>query len=108
AAKLGFDSVYAVDVDPQAIEATNANAGVNGVTAATWAADPRSDPLPAAEYAVMNVSLEHNCAVAERLGCTRLVASGYLVSASPEDPGFRSGARREAEGWAADLHIRTK
>jgi hypothetical protein len=56
----------------------------------------------------MNVSLEHDGAVAERLECTRLITSGYLVSESPEYPGFRREARRAAEGWAADLHIRTK
>jgi hypothetical protein len=31
-----------------------------------------------------------------------------IVSESPEYPGFRREARRAAEGWAADLHIRTK
>jgi len=108
AAKLGFDPVHAVDLDPQAIEATNANAGVNGVAVAASVADALSDPLPAADCAVMNVSLEHDGAIAERLDCTRLITSGYLVSESPEYPGYRRDARREAEGWAADLHIRTK
>jgi len=108
AAKLGFDPVHAVDLDPQAIEATNANAGVNGVAVAASVADALSDPLPAADCAVMNVSLEHDGAIAERLDCTRLITSGYLVSESPEYPGYRRDARREAEGWAADLHIRTQ
>ena len=56
----------------------------------------------------MNVSLEHDGVIADRLDCTRLITSGYLVSESPEYPRYRCDARREAEGWAADLHIRTK
>ncbi len=46
AAKLGFGPVRAVDLDPHAIEATDANAGVNGVVVAASVADALSDPLP--------------------------------------------------------------
>jgi ribosomal protein L11 methyltransferase len=108
AAKLGFDPVHAVDVDPQAVDATNGNADANGVAVSASVGDARSDSLPDADCAVVNVSLEHDAAIAARLDCARLITSGYLVSEVPEYPGYRREARREAEGWAADLHIRTK
>jgi ribosomal protein L11 methylase PrmA len=108
AAKLGFAPVFALDVDPQAIEATVRNAATNGVSVEARAGDALTDRLPAVDCAVVNVALDVDRPIAERLDCTRLITSGYLVSESPEYPGFRRDARREAEGWAADLHIRTK
>ena len=58
AAKLGFDPVHAVDLDPQAIEATRRNAEANGVEIETWVADALADPLPAVDAAVVNVALD--------------------------------------------------
>jgi ribosomal protein L11 methyltransferase len=108
AAKLGFDPVCAVDLDPQAIEATRRNAEVNGVSLETQLGDALSDPLAAAETAVVNVAVDLDRRIAERLDCRRLITSGYLVSEVPDLPGYRRESRREAEGWAADLHTRTQ
>ena len=108
AAKLGFEPVRAVDVDPQAIEATRRNAAANGVALEAELGDALEAPLAAAESAVVNVALDLDHRIARRLDCTRLITSGYLVSEVPELPGYRRDARREAEGWAADLHIRTE
>jgi ribosomal protein L11 methyltransferase len=108
AAKLGFDPVRAVDLDPQAIEATRRNAAANGVALEAELADALEAPLPAAESAVVNVALDLDHGIAQRLDCTRLITSGYLVSEVPDLSGYRRDARREAEGWAADLHIRTE
>jgi ribosomal protein L11 methyltransferase len=108
AAKLGFDPVHAVDLDPQAIEATARNAAANGVDLDVVQADAASKALAAAAVAVVNVSLEADDAIAGRLECERVITSGYLAAASPEPPGYRRELRREAEGWAADLHVRTQ
>ena len=58
AAKLGFSPVLALDDDPAAIEATIRNAEANGVEIEARLADVLADPLPSAETAVANVSLE--------------------------------------------------
>jgi hypothetical protein len=44
--------------------------------------------------------------IAPRLRCLRLLSSGYLAADEPEPEGFRRVARREADGWAADLFER--
>jgi ribosomal protein L11 methyltransferase len=108
AAKLGFAPVHAVDLDPQAIEATLRNAEANGVAVDAQVADALIDTLPATGVAVVNVALDVDRPIAGRLECERLVTSGYLASEEPELPGYRREARREAEGWAADLHVRTQ
>ena len=108
AAKLGFDPVIAVDFDPQAIEATQRNAQANGVAVDARLVDALSDALPSTETAVLNISVDLDPAIAARLDCRRLVTSGYLASESPDVPRYRRESRREAEGWAADLHVLTQ
>jgi ribosomal protein L11 methyltransferase len=108
AAKLGFGPVHAVDLDPQAIESTARNAATNGVTIVTQLADATVDPMPATDAAVVNVELELDRAIAARLDCTHIVTSGYLASEHPRVARHRLANRREAEGWAADLHVRTE
>jgi ribosomal protein L11 methyltransferase len=108
AAKLGFEPVHAVDLDPLAIEATGRNAAANGVTIDARLADAATDPLPATETAVVNVALEVDGPIAVRLECNRIVTSGYLASEQPSLPGYRCTERSEADGWAADLHVRTE
>jgi ribosomal protein L11 methyltransferase len=108
AAKMGFAPVYALDLDPQAIEATERNAEANGVTVEARLADALTDPLPAADAAVVNVALDVDRPVGSRLDCDRVVTSGYLASEAPDLPGYRRDARRETDGWAADLHVRTQ
>ena len=108
AAKLGFEPVLGLDLDPQAIEATLRNAAANGVAVEASLGDALTGPLPATDTAVVNVALDVDRPIAERLECERLVTSGYLASEGPELPGYRREARREAEGWAADLYLRTQ
>ena len=67
-----------------------------------------TDPLPSTDAAVVNISRDVVPLIVERLACERILTSGYLVSESPELPGYRREARRDAEGWVADLHVRTK
>jgi ribosomal protein L11 methyltransferase len=108
AARLGFRPVLAVDLDPQAIEATERNAEANGVVLDARLADALTDPLPAADTAVVNVALDVDKPIAGRIDCEWLIASGYLASEEPELPGYRRESRREADGWAADLYRRTE
>jgi ribosomal protein L11 methyltransferase len=108
AARLGFAPVHAVDLDPQAIEATERNALANGVAVVTRLADATVESLPATENAVVNVALEVDEPIAARLRCGRIITSGYLAAEAPELSGYRREDRREAEGWAADLHVRTQ
>jgi ribosomal protein L11 methyltransferase len=108
AAKLGFAPVIALDLDPQAIEATTRNAKANRVEVEARVADALSDPLPQTRIGVVNLALDLDRAVAHRLQCDWLITSGYLAAESVEVPGFGLEARREAEGWAADLHILTQ
>ncbi|HZR92829.1 MAG TPA: 50S ribosomal protein L11 methyltransferase [Gaiellaceae bacterium] len=103
AAKLGFAPVHAVDDDPAAVEAAERNAAANGVRVAVSLLDALSAPLPAAETAVANVTLDAVRRLALRLDCRRLVTSGYLVSSAPRLVGFRPVRRVQEEGWAADL-----
>jgi len=108
AARLGFAPVLAVDVDAQAVEATSRNAAANGVAVAVQQADALVDPLPETALAVVNVAAEADQSIAERLRCERLVTSGYLAAESIDLRGYCRTGRREAEGWAADLHMRTE
>jgi hypothetical protein len=64
------------------------------------------DRLPTTETAVANLTLADVEGVAERVDCRSLVTSGYLASESPRLPGWQQAARREAQGWAADLFTR--
>lgn len=108
AAKLGFEPVYALDVEAAAVAATRGNAEANGVRVDVSQADVVSEPLPAAEIAVANLAPEPVGAIAGRVEAATLVSSGYLVGDHPRPPRWRRVARREAEGWAADLFRRRR
>jgi ribosomal protein L11 methyltransferase len=105
AAKLGFAPVIGIDLDDAAIEATLANAAVNGVDAGmtVYRADALADALPRTDVAVANVSFEVVERLLPRLGAAHAVTSGYLERDEPNVDGWRHVARRERDGWAADL-----
>jgi ribosomal protein L11 methyltransferase len=103
AAKLGFRPVLALDLDPVAVEVTATNAGLNGVTVETRAADALETHLPAADVAVANIALEVVESLVPRLEAAAVVTSGYLDSQRPSLPGLRHEQRRTSDGWAADL-----
>lgn len=105
AARLGFDPVVAVDVDPAAVAATRRNADRNGVRVVAERVEDRS-ALPPAHVALANISLEAVCALPARLDADMLVTSGYLVTDRPELDGYVSAERRALDGWAADVHER--
>jgi ribosomal protein L11 methyltransferase len=107
AAQLGFEPVTAVDSDPAAVEAATANAAVNAVTIEARLLDGLLDDLPEAETAVANIALSAVEALAPRLVVDRLITSGYLARDEPAITGFEHAERREHDGWAADLYLRT-
>jgi ribosomal protein L11 methyltransferase len=114
AAKLGFGPVLAVDHDPLAVEATAANAKVNGVEIEVARCDLRTDPLPAAPTVLANLLRPLLLAYAERMTepPERLIVSGLLDDEVDEvTRGFaRHGLRREQQSrrdaWNAALLMR--
>jgi ribosomal protein L11 methyltransferase len=105
-ALLGFGPVTAIDLDDAAVEATLANASVNGVDVAAYRADGLADELPRAEIAVANVALDVVERLLTRLPVRHAVTSGYLAADEPDAPGWTHVDRRTADGWAADLFQR--
>ena len=98
AAKLGFAPVTAVDVDPIAIEVTQANAKANGVDVAASVVGA----LPRADLAVANISFAVETAVLPRLDVRRAIVSGYLEQDELLVEGWRLVERRLLDGWAAE------
>src|SRR5207253_9774758 len=107
AAKLRFDPVVAVDVDPAAVEVTRQNAAANGVAVDVRLVDATTGEVPGALVALANIALEPVELIAPRLDCDLLLTSGYLESERPRLAGFAPLDRRSAQGWAADLFRRT-
>ena len=106
AAKLGHQPVVAVDDDESAVAATRANAERNAVALDACRVDALTGVLPATDLALANIALDAVEALGGRLDVARLVTSGYLATDVPVLRGFRRLARRELDGWAADLHAR--
>jgi ribosomal protein L11 methyltransferase len=105
AALIGFEPVLGVDVEQASVDATVENAAANGVAldVRRVAAD---DLLPPSDAVVANISLEAVLRLPSRIDAPLLVTSGYLAPERPELPGWERVDRREADGWAADLHRR--
>src|SRR5207245_9784332 len=89
AATLGFEPVVAVDVDDTAIEATLANAAVNGVGLTALRSDALVDRLPPARFVVANIALDVVEHLLPRLGAERAVTSGYVERDEPSVEGWR-------------------
>jgi ribosomal protein L11 methyltransferase len=106
AAKLGFEPIVAIDVDPAAVEAARRNALANGVEVDVRQGDAREENLPGTELVLANMSLAAVEAVASRMAARRLVTAGYFHSRMPNVSGFIHRERRIDGGWAADLFER--
>jgi ribosomal protein L11 methyltransferase len=102
AAKLGFDSVQAVDLDPVAVETTRANAAANGVDIEAAVLDAETDRMPAVDAAVANVLLQPVETILARLEAAEAMTSGYLAGERPAHRGWEHVETIEREGWAAD------
>jgi ribosomal protein L11 methyltransferase len=106
AARLGYSPVTAVDADEAAVEATRANAEMNGVTVDVDLVDALESDLAAADLVVANIALGPVERLAGRLESPELVTSGYLVSDEPALPGWERAERRDLDGWVADRYVR--
>ncbi len=106
AAKLGFAPVVALDVDESAVDAARRNARANGVDLTIERADALSDPLPEADVAAANVTLEMVEALGPRIEAGYLITSGYLVADEPRLTHFHRIERRTGDRFAADLFAR--
>jgi ribosomal protein L11 methyltransferase len=104
AALLGYRPVRAIDVDPVAVEETRRNAAVNRASVEASMADARAADLPFADVVVANIARETIEALAPRVRCRLLAASGYLDTDPAGLVGFRHLGRRTADGWSADLY----
>lgn len=112
AAKLGFDPVLALDFDPLSVEATRANAAVNGVPLDARRCDLRHDPVPPAPTVLANLLrpllLDYARGLTEPAPRT-LIASGLLtheadeIAAAFAAHGLQEQARHERGEWAALL-----
>jgi len=112
AARLGWEPVVAVDHDPLSVEATAANAAVNGVALDVRRGDLRSEPMPVAPTALANLLRPLLLDWCERLEQPprTLIASGLLVEEADEIAaafarrhGLREHDRRTRGEWAALL-----
>jgi ribosomal protein L11 methyltransferase len=109
AARLGFAPVNAVDDDEPAVQATRSNAAANGVAVDARLLDALTDRLPIADVIVANIALDAVSALGERIAAPRLVTSGYLVADDlPAPLAYEHRERRERDGWAADLFVRSR
>jgi ribosomal protein L11 methyltransferase len=116
AAKLGWSPVVAVDHEAAAVEATAANAAVNGVAVEARRLDLRREPPPAAATVMANLTAPLLRELAVRLAYPpprRLVVSGLLAieiaSVAPAfaPQGLAERARRTEAEWAALVLNRT-
>jgi ribosomal protein L11 methyltransferase len=105
AAKLGAAHVDAVDLDPQAVETTRANAAANRVALNSTL----PDALPDADYdiVVSNILAQPLIVLAPLLAQrgARIVLSGILDAQGPEvarayEPWFDMALTASDEGWA--------
>ena len=106
AARLGFEPVLGIDLDEAAVEATSANARVNGVTVDARLADALTEDLPHVDVALANVALDVVERLLQRLSAERVVTSGYLDRDRPGVGGWTHVDRATADGWAADVFAR--
>jgi ribosomal protein L11 methyltransferase len=115
AAKLGFEPITGLDLEPAALEAARENAVANGVEIAFERANLREEaPIPATTI-VANLTAPILRDVAARLPaeCERLICSGLLareadgVAGAFAAAGLEVRERRDAGDWSALLLARS-
>lgn len=115
AARLGAGAVNGVDLDPQAVLASRANAAANGVAARF----DEPDALPRATYDVVVANILANPlmllapALAARVAPRGRIALSGILKAQADDvaaayaPWFTLAASRVSEGWVLLVATRT-
>ncbi|MCB9012036.1 MAG: 50S ribosomal protein L11 methyltransferase [Actinobacteria bacterium] len=112
ARRLGFDPVWACDVDQLAVDATLANARVNGVAITVTRRDVLTEPVPPADLMVANMTATLLRALAPRLAhpAPTAILSGLRpdevdgVAAAYVTHGYVELGRHETAEWAA-VHL---
>ncbi len=108
ARRLGFDPVWAIDADPLAVDATLANARVNGVGLAVGRRMIGCDRLPAADVVMANLTITVLRILADSLpdpAPRHMVLSGLRPHEADEAAGLfapiglREAERVEDDGW---------
>jgi ribosomal protein L11 methyltransferase len=112
ASKLGWGQVAAVDVAPEAVQATRANACANAVEVAARVLDLSAAPAPEADGFAANVPawlhLRVGAMLPDRAPSVALL-SGFLPEEAPtvvegyEQRGLRVQKQVDAAGWAVCL-----
>ena len=107
--KLGASRAWAVDNDPQAVTATLANAGVNGVAERLWVGSPEELPSVRVEYLVANILAGPLTALADTFAAAlqpggRIALSGILAAqrdriVAAYAARFVDFATAELDGW---------
>jgi ribosomal protein L11 methyltransferase len=105
AARLGFGPVFAVDVDPIAVEVAGETARRNGVLVDVREADVLRDDLPFAAVVVANIELAVVEALLARRPALTVVTSGYLAGERPRAPAWNLACELERDGWAAHVFV---
>jgi ribosomal protein L11 methyltransferase len=106
AARLGFAPVLGIDLDDASVDATRANARVNGVALEARREDALAGELRPVDVVLANVALDVVESLLRRLPARHVVTSGYLERDRPVAEGWRHVARATADGWAADVFER--
>ena len=116
AARLGAGEVVGVDVDPQAIVASRANARANGVAATFGTPDVLPPPAPRFDVLVANILANPLVVLAPALAARvraggRIVLSGILAPQAAQvavayAPWFTISVRDGDDGWVALAGVR--
>ena len=105
AARLGWDPVIALELDPQALGVIEANAAANGVRVDARTADLLTGGLPWAPTVIANLTPALHEGVAGRSRPERLIASGFLARYADDIAALYAPLRevdRRVDGeWAA-------
>jgi ribosomal protein L11 methyltransferase len=109
AARLGYEPVTAVELDPAALPVIEANAAANDVAVTPLIADVHTDDVPWAPTVIANLTgpLHGSVAAALDRAPERLIASGMLarhaadVAAAYAPHGLTEVARRADGDWVA-------
>ena len=120
AARLGWDSVVALDYDPASVEAAVDNARVNGVRIEVGRHDLRADPVATGRTVAANLLRPLLLVWASRLAAApadavpeTVIASGLLIGEADEVSdafaalGLAEATRRESGEWVALLLTRS-
>lgn len=106
AARLGWGTVHAVDVDPRSVRATTENARRNQVDVSTRVLDLVREPPPPATLSVANVPSWVHERLAPRVSSRTVVATGIesrhreAVARAYQAAGYRQVVLEDLMGWS--------